>query len=264
MNSLVSGSVPTGSVAGGSVVSRGSRRNSRYTNSQGLELPLQAQLLEDIEREGGLLAVTSGSLTAFCNKQYQAGQVFYGKSRSRDRFRIENKVKHWKSLSSTEYYRFVKDTGITPYQDRPSSSPTRTNPPEAPVPNPVQSSTPNPVPPPTPNLVPPPTPNPVQSYTPNPVQSYTPNSVQQAYVPNQVPSHVNITAVPDLPYASTPTVQDYAFASVFSPFSPIGSPAFGSYREAKQDSEESSSEEEQVLIKMSERVKIVNGIITGR
>lgn len=151
-----SGSVASliqGSIAAGSVTSSGSR-NYGYSNSQGLELPYQKVLLNDIEDNGGLESFTKG-LTHFLNSRLALKDAqdrsFFGNPRTKPRFRVENKIKHWKGLSSEEYEELLTQCEIVPARFRekkvPDSVPSQVTVPtsstpsqEAPRPDPVSST----------------------------------------------------------------------------------------------------------------------------
>ena len=119
-------SLVQGSVAAGSVASSTGSRNYGYSNAQGLELPYQKQLLDDVKEYGGLEAARSaGRFFSHCIAlDDDKDRSFYGEPRSKARFRAENKIKHWRALKTDEYDHLLNSLGITPsrYRARASDS----------------------------------------------------------------------------------------------------------------------------------------------
>lgn len=103
VQSLVQGSIASGSPS--------RRLDPKRTNCRGLALPYQKILIEDIETSGGIEAVRK-DFTKWANKQAKKGGIraqLYGISRSKQRFRVENKVKKWGNLNSTEYVNLLEE-----------------------------------------------------------------------------------------------------------------------------------------------------------
>jgi hypothetical protein len=98
-NSLLSSSSSEGSSSLPAAQNPWKKHHQPHSSSKprrGLSKTLQRQLLNDIERNGGILNV---SLQALCNKKAD----IYGSSNSLLRRAVQNKVSRWKKLTKHHY-----------------------------------------------------------------------------------------------------------------------------------------------------------------
>jgi len=113
------------------------RRSKRYplrSNSRGLPLHIQKQLLQDIEAAGGL---TAAKLANICNRRSD----IYGTPASTRRSQIQQKVKRLKLLSREEYLILLTEHRIFPSELKADTPLTRTpSRSQQPQPSPLPSS----------------------------------------------------------------------------------------------------------------------------
>lgn len=86
------------------------------SNKRGIELPDQKVLLQDIEQFGGI-EKARGDLTAFCD--IQAGKSknhseLYGAQYTKQRIRVENKIRVWQKLPPKHYNQVLEGLGVLP------------------------------------------------------------------------------------------------------------------------------------------------------
>lgn len=227
VTSIVSGSVATGSVATGSSSKTG-RKNKSRTNNRGLDPPYQKQVLQDIQQYGGLAKV-SPSITTFCNTQAQISEdkfALYGTARSKERFRVENKIRGWKLLPEEEFEDVLKDFGVPPveyFQDF--------------VPPAVVSV-------------------PDQARSSSAIPAFVPSAVpSSSAVPISTPSSASVSK-PKPVLVSPPPLSSLAANLSFST----------SYREPRATSsdEEDVQRERRTMTSKENRIKEVDGVVTGK
>ena len=109
---------------------RGPRsKNKVRTNARGLEITIQKEILTDLEDSKGLAHVLSQgahAITAFCDLQAGIGEEgepgdredIYGAPRSKQRLKVNNKIRGWARLSQAEYEQILIGQGIIPYNFR--------------------------------------------------------------------------------------------------------------------------------------------------
>ena len=81
-------------------------KNPIHTNKAGLPKHIQKQLLQDIKNSGGI--GDTSSLKCICDSKPD----IYGDPSSEKWKQVRSKVRHWKTLSSTEYYQLVATLGV--------------------------------------------------------------------------------------------------------------------------------------------------------
>lgn len=87
------------------------------TNTRGLELPQQKKLLADIETTGGGLKNVLADLKDFCNSQSEKDAnslILYGTEKSKQRKRVDNKIRYWGKFSGHAYLSILTKFGISP------------------------------------------------------------------------------------------------------------------------------------------------------
>jgi hypothetical protein len=117
------------------------RLNPARTNTKGLPLNLQKQLLQDIEASGGIGDGhgTPFKLLSICNRRSE----LYGEAgKGGLRRKVQNKVQAWRNLNAVEYYKLLAYLGVQPglEQSLPLSAPE----PHASYPTPSPTPTPTP------------------------------------------------------------------------------------------------------------------------
>jgi len=98
---------------------RSGNRKQNFTvtspDGRGLPIPIQKNLLEDIELGGGLSTL---NLSRLCTLR----EDLYGKPNSKTRRQVQNKVDKWKKLSSGDYRDLLQQFGILTRQKTPPST----------------------------------------------------------------------------------------------------------------------------------------------
>lgn len=114
VNSLVQGST-----AAGSATSSRKYKNHARTNIRGIDLPYQKLLFEDINNFGGLENAVN-HITIFCDQAARSDSTrerFYGAARSKERFRVENKIRSWSKLPAQDLQELLRDLQVVVKRD---------------------------------------------------------------------------------------------------------------------------------------------------